>query len=142
MEGVLEGDDGGPACRVARDLHRILDRLRARVDQHHLLVDCSGRDFAEALGQAHVRLVHQHVEGGVKHPARLLPDRLHHLGMVGARVERADAAGEIDVPVAVDVGNGGARRRSGEDRMLLIEAAGDILLAQLHQLSGSRAGDR
>ena len=53
----------------------------------------------------------------------LLPDRRHHSRVVGAGVAHADAAGEIDVPVAVHIGEGGPADGGDEDRMLLTDAA-------------------
>src|SRR5207302_3950305 len=139
VEGILERDHAGPAGGVAGDLHRLLDGLGARVDEHHLLGDAARRDRAEALGEADVGLVREHVEGRVEHALRLRPDGRHHFGVVGARVESADAAREIDVAVAIDVDQGGAPGRGDEDGVLLVDAAGNVLLAEPCELSRPRA---
>src|SRR5207237_4290732 len=97
------------------------------------------RDRTEALGQADVGLVREHVEGRVEHTLRLRPDGGHDLGMVGAHVEGADAAREIDVAVAIDVHEGGAPGRGDEDGVLLVDAAGNVLLAEPCELSRPRA---
>src|SRR5207302_6377923 len=73
--------------------------------------------------------------GRVEHTLRLRPDGGHDLGMVGAHVEGADAAREIDVAVAVDVHEGGAPGRGDEDGVLLVDAAGNVLLAEPCELS-------
>ena len=75
----------------------------------------------------------------MEHTLRLRPDGRHHLGMVGAHVEGADAAREIDVAVAIDVHEGGAPGRGDEDGVLLVDAAGNVLLAEPCELSRPRA---
>src|SRR5436309_14671350 len=53
----------------------------------------------------------------------LLADRGEHAGRAMANIEAADAAGKIEIPIAVDVLDGGAFGASGENRRGVRRAA-------------------
>jgi hypothetical protein len=125
VEAAIERDHGVAAGVVAGDLDRVLDRLGARVDQHRLLGVRARRVLAEQLGHLEVGLVGRHREAGVKQRIGLLLDRCHHRIRGVPDVEHADAAGEVDVLLAVHVHQPGAVRVVGNDRRQG-DAAGDV----------------
>ena len=108
VEGSLEGDHRRALRGGARELDRVLDRLGARVEECCTLLARDRRQLEQPLGKADVVLVRDDREIGVREAFRLLADRLHHAGMRMADVHAADASGEVDERVPVDVGQGGA----------------------------------
>ena len=58
-----------------------------------------------------------------------------------AHVEAADAAGEVDEAVAVDVGDGGTAAVRDHDREVEAERIGDDPLLPVGDLSGARPRD-
>ena len=66
------------------------------------------REPVEPLGQLDVGLVGGDREADVGEPVELVADRLDHARMAVAGVDHADAAAEVDQPVAVGVGEDGA----------------------------------
>ena len=104
MERVVEDDDSLAAGRGARDLDGVLDRLRARVDEHRALLPGSARrELREAAAHLHVRLVRPHDGALVQVAVGLVLDRLDDRGVAVAGVLAADTACEIDVGLPVDV---------------------------------------
>ena len=57
VEGVLKGDDGLAACRVPRDLDRVLDGLGARVHEEGAFGKVARSVGVQLLGQLYVGLV-------------------------------------------------------------------------------------
>jgi len=53
---------------------------------------------------------------GVDQSVGLLPNGGEHTGMAVADVQYADAGGEVDIPVPIDVGEAGATSLRGKDR--------------------------
>ena len=106
VEGVLECDDPLPAGRDARDLHRVLDRLRAAVREHALRGKCriaAWVNAIELLRQAHIRLIRDDLRRHVRVALELLAHRGGHVGMLVTEVERADPGDEIEVTLALRI---------------------------------------
>ena len=99
------------------------------------------RDREQALGELDVHLVRDDREVGVREARRLLRDRGDDLRVRVADVQHADAAGEVDERVAVDVGEQRALRLGGHDRQVDGERRGDDALEARHDLLRARAGD-
>ena len=109
MEGVVEDDDGRAAGGDARDLDRVLDRLRAGVDEDApLLAFAARRELGEPAADLDVGLVRADHEALVQVAVDLLVDRSDRGREVVAGVLAADPAGEVDVAAAVDVPDPGA----------------------------------
>src|SRR2546423_5310133 len=72
----------------------------------------------------------------------LLLDRLHHARMRVADVHHADAAREVDVPLAADIPQLRSFRPVGGDRMGAGDAAGNVLRAKLCELGFGGLRDR
>ena len=75
-----------------------------------------GAFASQPLGELDVRLVRDDGEVGVGEPRQLLGGGLDDAGVCVAGVEAADAAGEVDERVAVDVGERGAPALVRDDR--------------------------
>src|SRR5882757_2634344 len=71
----------------------------------------------------------------------LFANRGSDAGRLVTDIETADAAGEIDVAISVDVGEGRAFGRSGEDRSRIVGSARHGSFAALHQRNRARTGD-
>ena len=140
VEGALEDDDGGALRVRARELDRVLDRLRAGVEERRLRRAGERRDRDQALGERDVDLVRHDREVGVREARELLLRGLDELRVRVADVEAADAAGEVDERVAVDVGERRAAPLLDDDRDGDRERAGDHLVLALEDRL--RAGPR
>ena len=110
VEGALEGDHGRPLRVRAGELDRVLDRLGAGVEERRLGGAGDRRDRDQPLGELDVDLVRDDREVGVREARELLLRRLDDARVRVADVQAADAAGEVDERVAVDVGE---RRAAG-----------------------------
>ena len=129
VEGVVEDDDPGASGRGASDLDRVLDRLGTRVQEQALLVlPRARRQLGEPAADLDVRLVHPDHEALVQVAVDLLVHRGDRGREAVARVLTAQAAGEVDVRLAVDVNDPGAFRALHHDRRRG-DSAGDVLLA-------------
>ena len=114
---VVEDDDRGPAGRGARDLDRVLDRLRAGVDEDRpLLLARARRELREPAADLDVRLVHPDHEALVQVAVDLLVDRGDGRREPVAGVLAAEPAGEVDVLAAVDVPDACAFRPVDDER--------------------------
>ena len=99
MERTLEGDDRRPPGDVAGKLDRSLDRLSPAVGEEDL-VQFSGRDGRDSLGQHDVRLVvadHRQMDELVQ----LLVRGSQHPRVPVTEVGDGDAAGKVEVAAAV-----------------------------------------
>ena len=141
MEAVLEAEDRLPAREVAGDLHRVLHRLGAAVDEERALLVGAGREPVEPLGQLDVRLVGGDGEADVGEPVELGAHRLDHAGMAVAGVDDADAAAEVDEAVAVRVRQHGAFGVHHRDRRHGRDAARHRLRAAGQERPAVGAGD-
>ncbi len=110
---------------LPRDLHRVLDGLRAGVREHRLLLVVAGCERVQAFGQLDVGLVRRDVEARVRVELELPLGGRDHLGCRVPDVQHRDARGEVDQPVPVDVFDDRARRAGGHDRMDVRDAARD-----------------
>ena len=111
MERALERDHRRAAGVGARELDGVLDRLGAGVEERGLDRPRDRRALDQALGERHVRLVGDDREVGVREAVELLVRRRDDVRMAVPDVEAADAAGEVDEGVPVDVGQRRAARR-------------------------------
>ena len=130
-----------PPGRLARDLDRVLDRLRAGVREHRLRRTVDRRERVQPLGELDVRLVRRHVEARVRVELCLTLDGGDHLGRGVADVQHRDPRREVDQPVAVDVLDDRARRAGGDDRMEVRDPGGDRGGAPREPLRALRARD-
>ena len=118
VEAGVERQHRRPPGGPPRDLDRVFDRLRARVEQRRLADAGNRRDLAQLARQRHVRLVGRDHEAAVLQALELRARRLDHArGRVPA-VHAPDATGQIQEHVAVDVGESGSlaaarKRRRG-----------------------------
>ena len=104
MERALERDHRRAAGVEPRELDGVLDRLGARVEERRLRGPAERREREQALGERRVDLVGHDREVGVREALELLLGRGDDMRVGVADVEAADAAGEVDEDVAVDVG--------------------------------------
>ncbi len=103
VEGIFEGDDGGTLAVRARDLHCILDGFGAAVHEKCFLGEFSWSDFVQALGEPDVAFVGRHLHTGVHEAIELLANGADDGFTAMTDVEAPNAAGEVDVAVAVDI---------------------------------------
>ena len=134
METTLEGDHARATGVQPGELDRVLDRLGARVEERGPGRAGNRDERAQALRELDVGLVGDDRVVGVKEALGLVDDRLDDRRMGVTGVDDADAAGEVDEDVPVDVrdrrvlGGGGkdrevrAQRRCDRPRLTLEEA--------------------
>ena len=103
VESVFEGDDPRALCVGAGDLDCVLDGFGAAVHEQRFLRKLAGRDFVHALGEPDVTFVGRDLHAGVQEVVELSVHGGDYRLLAMADIEAADAAGEIDVAVAVDV---------------------------------------
>ena len=141
VKGIFKADDCGPLGVGACNLHSVLDRFRPGVDEEGLFCAADGRERVELFRERDVRLVRRDSEAGVQEFVELLADGGFHARSAMASVEAADAAGEIQVAVAVDVFDPGAFGFFGENRRDELRAARDCGFAAREQCFGLGTGD-
>jgi len=93
---VVERDDGLAPGGVPGDLHRVLDRLRAGVEQRGALLVSARRATGQFLAHRHVTLVRGHHEAGVRESAGLLGHPRGHPGGGVADRDHRDPGAEVD----------------------------------------------
>ena len=103
VETALEPDHRRAAGVGARELDRVLDRFRAGVEERRLGRRAERRGPDQPLRECDVDLVGDDREVGVGELGELLLRGLDDARMRVADVEAADAAGEVDEGIAVDV---------------------------------------
>src|SRR5258708_14404435 len=103
LEGIFEGDDARTLGVSACDFHGVLDSFGTTVDKEGFLWKLARSEFVHALGQADVAFVRRDLDAGVKEAVELVFDSFDHFVAAMAGVGTANAAGEVDVAVAVDV---------------------------------------
>jgi hypothetical protein len=106
---VIEHHDRLAAGGVPGDLHRVLDRFGAGVEQRRPLLESPGSQLVELLADGYVGLVRRDHEAGVGEPLDLGVYRVHHQGCAVADAGDGDARGEVDPLAAVDVGERATR---------------------------------
>ncbi len=125
MKGVFERHHRLPAGRAARHLDRVFHGFGSRGLQHGFLRPGPRHELNQRLGQFDVFGIHDDVEAGVQVARRLRLNRRHHLGVRMAHVQGADAAGEIDIVMPVQIGQRGAAGIGREHRRPVGHAQGD-----------------
>ena len=116
VERALERDHSGALRIGAGELDRVLDRLGAGVEERGLDRPGDRDERRQPLRHGDVRLVRDDREVGVAEALELLVRGGDDVGVAVADVQAADAAGEVDEDVAVDVGQAHAPGRIGDDR--------------------------
>ena len=142
VEGALECDHGGATRVEPRELDCVLDRLGACVEEHRLRGAFERRQREQPLGERDVDLVRDDREIGVREALELLLCGRDDLRMRMADVEDADAAGEVEEDVAVDVGERRSARLGDDDRQGDRLRIRDHALLALEDLLRARARDR
>ncbi len=94
--GVIEHHDGIAAGGAARDLHRVLDRFGATVEQHRALGVVTGGQFRESLGDLDVPLVRGDHETGMGESPGLFPNCLDDSRIGGTDARDGDSGTEVD----------------------------------------------
>ncbi|MGY3452919.1 hypothetical protein ACVILH_005261 [Bradyrhizobium sp. USDA 4353] len=125
-------DAAAPRCR-ARDLDGVLGRLGAGCQQDRLGGTCDRRQRIQPLAQANVRLVLQHLEAGVGEAVELSADRRHDMRMAMAGVEHGDAAGEVDIALALDIPDFAVEGTVGKQRRRIAHAPDDGFMPTCQQ---------
>ena len=140
MERALEADHGLAPGVGPRELDGVLDRLGARVEEGGLGPGDRGQ-LGEPLGELDVDLVGDDREVGVREAGHLVLRRCDHLRVGVADVEAADAAGEVEVRVVVDVGQGRAATLGGDDGEVDRQRVRDNPVLPREDLAGTGPGD-
>ena len=141
MERAVERDHRGPPRVRARELDRVLDRLRPGVEERRLRRPRERREREQPLGELDVDLVGDDGEVGVGEAVELLLRRGDDLRVGVADVETADAAGEVDERVAVDVGDRRAPGLGGDDGKGERQRRSDAAVDPVDDLPRTRARD-
>ena len=141
VERALERDHALALRVQACELHGVLDRLGAGVEERAACLAADRRQRAEALRELDVALVRHDGEVGVQEAIGLLGDRLDDARVVVPDVRDTDAADEVDERVAVDVGDRRAARAVGDDRLVDDERARDRVPLALEDLAAARPRD-
>ena len=139
VEAALEGDHGRPLRVRARELDRVLDRLRPGVEERGAGLAADRRKPAKALRQGDVDLVGDDREVGVAEALELLLRGGDDPRVRVADVEAADAAGEVEERVSVDVGEERPPPFLDHDRQVDRERLGDDALLAVQDLARARA---
>ena len=139
MESAVERDDALALRVQPRQLHRVLDRLGAGVEERAARLATDRDERAEPLGELHVALVRHDGEVRVQEAVGLLGDRLDDAWMVVAHVRDTHTADEVDEGVAVDVRDRRAARAIGDDGLVDDQRMRNRLLLALEDLPAARA---
>src|SRR5712692_10696242 len=97
VEGVVKGEDVRTPCRVAHQLDRGLDRLRARIAQEHLLGPTTGRQLGQPFGHPDIGRVEEVREGKMDEPVNLGRNRAYHMLVTVSSGADSDARREVQV---------------------------------------------
>ena len=141
VKSVFEADDGGTLGVSARDFHGVFDGFGAGIEQDRFLREISRRERVQFFGDGDVAFVRRDGEAEMQMLLELLFDCGGDARRLMADVEAADAAGEIDVAIAVNVGERGAFSGRGENRDRVVWRARDGGFAAFHQRDRARAWD-
>src|SRR5260370_10896255 len=142
MEAAYESDVARPPGGVARQLHRPLDRLRARVREEHLRRRAREDLGLEAFGQLDLRAVVEISAGHVQEPPGLLLDGSHNTRMRVTGGDDGDARREVEKAVAVHIGHPAALAAIHHERVRAGEAGRHRLGVAGDPLGGPGAGER
>ncbi len=104
VKGVFEGDDRGTFGVGASDLDGIFDGFRSAVDEEIVFfANLPGVMAFMRSASADIAFVGRDLDAGVKELIELAANGFDYAWLAMAGVGAADASGEIDVAVAVDV---------------------------------------
>ena len=127
----------GAAGRRACDLHGVLDRLCARVEQQALRRGVAGPELVQPPAHLDVRLVDPDHEALVEIAVDLLVDRADDPGRAVTQVLARDPAREVEVLAALGVPD--ARAPGPRDGELgRRDTPRDVAFARLEELVGGR----
>ena len=141
MEAALERDHGRAGLVYERANLIAFSTASVPALKNAAFAFSIGSELAEALGEADVDLVGDDREIGVAEALELLLGGFDDARVRVADVQAADAAGEIDERVAVDVGEPRALAPLDHDRKVERERVGDNALLPLDDLAGAGAGN-
>ncbi len=133
VKAAGECDHRRAAGGHARDLDRVLDRLRARRHQDRLVRSLAGSQRIELFAERDIGLVGRDLETGVRDLVELRAHGLEHVAMAVARVEHCNSAREIDVAAPVAIPQERVLRTLDENGMRHRHAARDGGLAPCDQ---------
>src|SRR5579864_7863022 len=105
MEGAKKRDHLLPACVIARQLERALNRLRTRVPVVNAMRPRHRRNFRQPLGQRDQAFIIKIRARHVDQFARLLLNGSNHVGMAMAGGSDSDAGRKIEKLVAIHIGD-------------------------------------
>ncbi len=125
-----------------RNLHRVFDSFSTAVHEQSLLRKLARRDLVHALGKPNVFLVGRHLDTGVKKAIGLVFHRGDHRLATVSHIQATDAAGKIQIAVAVHVFKPGIFRLRHIDRRANRQPARDGVGAALSQSFRLRSGNR
>src|SRR5439155_18122610 len=103
VEGVVEGADVCPPCRVTPQLDRGLDRLRARIAKVDLLGLSTGRQLGQPLRHPDIGRVEEIRERKMDEPVYLGCNRADHVLVTMSGGADRDASREVQVAVPVHI---------------------------------------
>jgi hypothetical protein len=139
--GVVEDDDGVAAGVGAGDLHSVLDRFGAGVQQHGALLVVTRGQAVEGFGDLDVALVGADHEAGVREGPELSLRMLDHAGVRVAGSGHGDSRAEVDVLVAIDVLEDRAAACDHVGGMTRTDTGGHGRLASRLEFAGLRSGN-
>jgi hypothetical protein len=138
---VVEHRDGVPAGVGTGDLDRVLDGLRARVEQRRLLRVVTRSELRQLLAHVDVTVVGRDHEARVRERGDLLDDPAGDLRRSVAHAGHGDAGPEVDQRVAVGVDQHAPAGGLDEDRQCRADTGGDVFLPPGQLRPRDRAGD-
>ncbi len=141
MKAIVKNNDRGPPAGVTRNLDRVLYGLGATVKKDGLLREFAGDQFAEAFGQFDVGFVHYHAKAGMREFRSLLGDGREDFRARVANVHCANASGEVNIPVAINIFDHRALGSRNENIHRGRGAACDKLLLACQQLARFFSGN-
>ena len=126
---IFKADDSRTLGVSARNLDCVLDGFRTGVQEKRLLGKLTGRDAVHGLGKRDIVLVRSNLGAGMEKAVHLPVNRRGDGGMPMSHIHAADAAGEIDQDVAVDIFDERAVGPRHVNRCCMREAARNGLFA-------------
>src|SRR5205807_5005054 len=141
VEGVFEANDGGPLGVGAGDFDGVFDGLGAGVHQDGFFRAIAGSERVEFFGHGDVAFVGSDGEAEMEEFVELLADCGGYTRRTMASVEAADAAGKIEIAIAVEVFDDRAFSARSENGRGVGGAAGNGGFAAGHERAGFGAGD-
>src|SRR5260370_23281613 len=140
MESVLKTSDGRPLCGGASDLGGVLDGLGAGVQKDGFLRKIAGSQRVQFFRHGNVAFVGSDGEAEMQVLLELFPDRGEHPRRAVADIQAADASGDIEIALTIDILDGGAVSSCSENRRGIRRAAWNSSFTPRHQ--GARLGPR